>query len=273
MSLPCERREEEPLLLRSASKLRASNFMTQEEYIQTIASRVLYSRSCGAFYISLLIASLTEIIWILHPWMSAANCCQLAYPRSRVFFLVETYLTVGLAGETTLRILWLRGRFWQQCGNVFDAAVSALSLLSFILYVDDLSQDLEIVVLGLMGCWIALRLLRLLTVAKNLHSQRRQAAQALDVNFAAEAADFITAADETAVVCASSSAPTLLELSLTARSRERPHLAEAPGSPASDGDIHDGPYEGSYTIAASHIRPNATGTSPHHATRTHVLPI
>ena len=34
--------------------------MSQEEYLQTVASRVLYSRSCGAFYLSLLVASLTE---------------------------------------------------------------------------------------------------------------------------------------------------------------------------------------------------------------------
>ena len=45
------------------------SFMSQEEYLQTVASRVLYSRSCGAFYLSLLVASLTEIIWIAHPWV------------------------------------------------------------------------------------------------------------------------------------------------------------------------------------------------------------
>ena len=100
--------------------------MSQEEYLQTVASRVLYSRSCGAFYLSLLVASLTEIIWMLHPWVG--HCCHLSYPRSPVFFAVEAYLSIGLFCETVLRLLWQRKRFWSDRGNVFDAVVSVLSM-------------------------------------------------------------------------------------------------------------------------------------------------
>lgn len=94
--------------------------------MQTVASRVLYSGSCSAFYLSLLAASLTEIIWMLHPWIG--HCCHLSYPKSRVFFAVEAYLSIGLFGETTLRLIWQQRRFWSDKGNIFDAAVSVLSM-------------------------------------------------------------------------------------------------------------------------------------------------
>mmetsp|Transcript_14982 Transcript_14982/g.34324 ORF Transcript_14982/g.34324 Transcript_14982/m.34324 type:complete len:273 (-) Transcript_14982:64-882(-) len=249
MPMPCDEREEEPLLLRSVSKNRANSFMSKEEYLQTIASRVLYSRSCGAFYMSLLAASLTEIIWIAHPWVSQVHCCRLSYPRSRLFFAVEAYLTVGLAGETTLRILWMRAAFWRQCGNIFDAIVSALSLLSFALYLDDLSQDLELVVLVVMGSWIALRIMRLLAVARSLHSQRRKSQEDLEVNFTAAASsifasDGITDEESAGIV----SRPSLLELSVQARTRET--CSSGLGSPGSeDGQDHE-PFDRGYTLTA-----------------------
>lgn len=245
---PCDEREEEPLLLRSVSKVRASAFMSQEEYLQTIASRVLYSRSCGAFYMSLLFASLTEIIWIAHPWVSQVHCCKLSYPRSRLFFAVEAYLTVGLAGETTLRILWMRAAFWRQCGNIFDAIVSALSLLSFALYLDDLSQDLELVVLVVMGSWIVLRIMRLLAVARSLHSQRRKLQEDLDVNFTAAGASVFASEgtiDEEGGGMVSR--PSLLELSVQARTQET--CSFGLGSPRSeDGHEHDA-YDSRYNLS------------------------
>ena len=82
--------------------------MSQEEYLQTVASRVLYSRSCGAFYLSLLVASLTEIIWMLHPWVG--HCCHLV-PEVAGLLAVEAYLSIGLFCETVLRLLWQRKRF------------------------------------------------------------------------------------------------------------------------------------------------------------------
>ena len=44
------------------------------EYVQTVATRVVYSRGYGAFYVSLLAASVTEIVWIFHPWTD--HCCR-----------------------------------------------------------------------------------------------------------------------------------------------------------------------------------------------------
>ena len=39
-----------------------SGHISGQEYTQLVASRILYSPSCGAFYLSLLAASLTEIV-------------------------------------------------------------------------------------------------------------------------------------------------------------------------------------------------------------------
>ena len=65
-----------------------------------------------------------------------------AAPR-RLFFLVELYLTAGLFGETALRIVRQRAAFWGQCGNVFDAAVCVLSLVSFALPLLKLAREME----------------------------------------------------------------------------------------------------------------------------------
>jgi len=179
--------DERVRLLGHGGMAESASFVDNSEYIHAIASRVLYSRTCGAFYVSLLVASITEVVWILHPWLwskPAGQYPRIRYPRSRLFFAVETYLTVGLAGETTLRMLWQRARFWGQCGNVFDAVVSALSVLSFVLYVDRVAQSLEVVVLLVMVSWIGLRLARLLAVARSLHARQRSASQNLDVDFA-----------------------------------------------------------------------------------------
>jgi len=162
--------------------------LSHGEYVQTVATRVVYSRGYGAFYVSLLAASITEIVWIFHPWTD--HCCRLAYPTSPVFFVVESYLTLGLVGDTALRMVWQRGAFWGQCGNVFDVSVSALSIVCFGVYMADIDQELEVVFLTLMVVWVALRLARLATVAKNLHSQRRfSAMQTLDVNFSSEGSE------------------------------------------------------------------------------------
>ena len=48
------------------------------EYVQTVATRVVYSRGYGAFYVSLLAASITEIVWIFHPWTD--HCCRSTRP-------------------------------------------------------------------------------------------------------------------------------------------------------------------------------------------------
>ena len=119
--------------------------ISSREYASLLASRVFHSRSCGAFYASLLAASLTEIVWIMHPWVEdgVANCCKIAYPKSPVFFAVEVYLTVGLVLETVLRAVSQGATFCSDAGNVFDATVCCLSIVSFALFVEHTSEDLE----------------------------------------------------------------------------------------------------------------------------------
>ena len=158
--------------------------VSREEYVQTVATRVVYSRGYGAFYVSMLAASITEIVWILHPWTDPAHCCSLRYPDSPVFFVVESYLTLGLVGDTALRMKWQGREFWTQWGNKFDFGVSVLSICCFGVYMADIDQELEVVFLVLMIVWLGLRIARLAAVAKNLHSQRRTAAAgSLDVKF------------------------------------------------------------------------------------------
>ena len=40
------------------------------EQLQIAAGRLIYAPQCGAFYASLLGASITEIVWISHPWLN-----------------------------------------------------------------------------------------------------------------------------------------------------------------------------------------------------------
>lgn len=161
------------------------------DYAQVWASRVMYSRSCGFFYASLLAASITEIIWILHPWIDTRHCCHVEYPQSPLFFFVEAYLTVGLVAETSVRFLWQRDDFWASPGNVFDAGVCGLSVLSFLLYLRRSAQDVEVVVLVLMLTWLILRIARLLTVANKVrtHLVSQRSLQHLDIAFPEDGED------------------------------------------------------------------------------------
>ena len=166
----------------SGSSSSFGQYMTQEEYLQTVASRLLYSRSISLFYVSLLAASIVEVVWILHPWATPGHERRISYPNSRAFFVVEVYLTFGMVCETALRIVLLRAAFWSDFGNIFDAAVCALSILSFLLYIDEVAQSLEVALLVVMAGWVLLRIARLMTVARTLHRQRSDASR-LDVNF------------------------------------------------------------------------------------------
>ena len=137
------------------------------EQLQIAAGRLVYAPQCGAFYSSLLVASITEIVWISHPWLNprhwcapprshhravvrvwcvivsdrlsicsraCTHSCKVFYPQSTAFFFVEAYLTLGLVAETTVTLLWQRGAFWSSGANWFDAIVCAMSVFSFALY-------------------------------------------------------------------------------------------------------------------------------------------
>ena len=77
MRLPCDQIVEELPLLKGDV-----HNVTSDEYLQTIASRLLYSRSCGVYYFSLLAASVTEVVWILHPWAVPGHERRIDYPDS-----------------------------------------------------------------------------------------------------------------------------------------------------------------------------------------------
>ena len=74
--------EVDPLLpaRRASTPPPSSSYATpSSEYVQTVATRVVYSRGYGAFYVSLLAASITEIVWIFHPWTD--HCCRSSRSR------------------------------------------------------------------------------------------------------------------------------------------------------------------------------------------------
>ena len=161
----------------------AENYISNSEHAQIAAGRLIYSNSCGLFYASLLVASLTEIVWILHPWVDPVHCCHIAYPKSPLFFLVEAYLTIGLLADVALRFVWQRESFWLQHSNIFDVIVCGLSLLSFMLYWRHTGKDLEVVVLLIMFGWLIVRIARLVATLQKIRDRHRSTSRELDVAF------------------------------------------------------------------------------------------
>ena len=107
---------DEPLLATDIS--RNTSEISIEEKAQILATRVIHSQGLAmpVFYLSLLAASIAEIVWIMHPW-AVEGCCRISYPTSTTAFLVEGYLTLGLLSETLLRMAWLRASFWAAQGS------------------------------------------------------------------------------------------------------------------------------------------------------------
>ena len=181
-------RTTEPNSPGTASKRRLLNTedaadVSFSEQLQIAAGRLMYAPQCGLFYASLLLASITEIVWISHPWLNPLKCCKLFYPQSTAFFVVEAYLTLGLIAETTLTLLWQRGAFWQSGSNIFDAVVCAMSILSFGLYWYGGEAQLDELVLLVMVLWIGLRIARLTAILRKIRERRRRGQEVLDVAF------------------------------------------------------------------------------------------
>jgi hypothetical protein len=160
--------------------------ISSSEYAQIAAGRLMYLPSWGLFLASLLVASLTEIVWITHPWMDPMHCCHIAYPKSKLFFAVETYLTLGLIFETGLRFVWQRRSFWLHWGNWFDVGVCGMSTVSFFLYWWHTSADIEAIVLVIMVAWLVLRVARLTAIVAKIRERRRLTMDHLDVAFPEE---------------------------------------------------------------------------------------
>ena len=153
------------------------------ERLQIAAGRLIYAPHCGFFYGSLLAASITEIVWISHPWINPRHCCKVYFPKSKAFFLVEAYLTLGLIAETTVTLLWQRSAFWRSGANWFDAIVCAMSIFSFGLYWYGGEARLDELVLLVMVAWLALRIARLTAILQKIRERRRRGLEELDVAF------------------------------------------------------------------------------------------
>jgi hypothetical protein len=161
--------EDEVLLARQTS-------IERSEYVDIIARRVRFSRLFAGFYISVIVASLIEVVWVLTPHGGVGRL-----PDSALFVFVETYVTVGLVLELLLRAILQRAHFCSDRGNILDTVVVAISVTTSLIVASGNETETEILLTELVIAGrVAFRLLRLLTLTKSFH--RQQAATALDVS-------------------------------------------------------------------------------------------
>ena len=115
----------EPPRLRCSVSPRASSslphLLSRNEYVETLAKRVIYSRAYTAFYVSVIVAGCVEVAWIF--------CCGVGQlPQSSLFAVIESYVTLGLLTEVGMRAALLRRHFCLQVANVVDSLVAATSV-------------------------------------------------------------------------------------------------------------------------------------------------
>ena len=78
----------------------ASTYEDKGEYIDILARRLAFSRFYTCFFISVIVAGIVEVLWVLS---SDGGVGQL--PKDTSFVVVETYVTVGLALELPVVLL------------------------------------------------------------------------------------------------------------------------------------------------------------------------
>jgi len=145
------------------------------EYVDILAKRVVFSRAHVCLCSSILVASVVEVLWILLPMHSASG--QL--PDHPLFTLVESYVTLGLVIEITLRALLEKRSFCRRWSNVFDVVVAAVSIASSALFVAGLANGLAEKLLEtiVVTARVVFRLLRLLSLSRSFRQQRSSASQ------------------------------------------------------------------------------------------------
>ena len=155
--------------------------MSNSEYMQILARRLMYSRAYTFFYASMIVAGVVELVWILVPGMSGNGFHQL--PTSPWFTAVETYVTVGLVCELGLRATLKPTNFCRSPANVFDSVVALVSVLSSLLVAFDLETPTEMLLAeGLITARVGFRLSRLLLLTKGFQRQQQAAYRKLDIN-------------------------------------------------------------------------------------------
>ena len=152
------------------------------EYINILARRLIFSRFYSCFFVSLIVACITEVLWVLLPHGGGVG----QIPTDTAFVAIEAYVTVGLALELLLRGILQHKTFWlfcSECANVLDCVVVALSILSNILTFTGHQTETgmvlsEILITGR----VIFRLMRLGALTKSFRRQQAAATHTLEVD-------------------------------------------------------------------------------------------
>lgn len=151
--------------------------------MQILAKRLLYSRAYTCFYLSMITAGVVEVGWIiLAPTASAEGVSQL--PTHPAFTAVETYVTLGLLCELSMRaMLFGMKSFCSLPANLFDSAVVAISVGSSVLIALGLETSAELIVTEILVTGrVLFRLSRLLAITKSFRRQQHAASRKLEIN-------------------------------------------------------------------------------------------
>ena len=175
----------------------SAHSLTKGEYVQILAKRVLYSRAYTCFYLSMIGAGVIEVCWILAP-SAGGGFGQL--PTHPAFTAVETYVTIGLVCELTMRaILSGPAAFCSLPANVFDTVVAAVSVASSLLIAAGMETPAELLVAEILVTGrVLFRLSRLLAITKSFQRQQQAAYRKLEINLLDDCPEFSPATSPSA---------------------------------------------------------------------------
>ena len=148
-----------------------------EEYVDTVAKRVLFSRAHTCLCGTMICAGTIELAWTLVPHGGVGYL-----PQHPFFVFVEVYVTVGLLGELMLRAALQRRDFCRRRVNLIDGIVATVSVLSFVLYAAGLETPGEMLFAeAIVFARIAIRFLRCWSLTKTFKRQQLVADRQLDI--------------------------------------------------------------------------------------------
>ena len=149
------------------------------EYVEILARRILFSRLHSTLCATVLGASVIEVLWIVLP-SSASGWGHM--PNHWLFFIVESYVTLGLMGEIALRVALERRAFFDKRSNIFDTIVAVVSVIVSLLYTAGLETAMEFAAAeALVTLRIVFRLLRLLSLTKGFKRHRQAADRKMEL--------------------------------------------------------------------------------------------
>jgi len=164
-------------------KERSSHEPNMDEYVQTLAKRMVYSRTYAAFYLSVILAGIVEVVWILLPHGGVGQL-----PDHILFTVVENYVTLGLLCDISMRAALQRRRFCREVANLVDTFVLTVSITTSVLMAIGRETEAELLVAEvLITVRVVFRLLRLRSITRSFQRQQAAADRKLEINLSDEA--------------------------------------------------------------------------------------